>query len=259
MKDDALTSDAATLVAELRSDAALDSVAMDRLRERLAVSLTLAPLPLQLASTPAAPATAALVDARKGLLASKFGGLALFVLGTALGAWGHALVGAKPEPTAPRHVPVSRTSASPAFAAPPALAPPAVQAAAAGAPTPSATLAPSSHARANPRSASSASGPANGGVAGVDVEGVDAEVRLLDEARQAIADKDGKHALAALRSHADRYLQGALVQERSALLVKALVLEGRFAEARQAAKRFAEIYPSSMLLDSVNAAVSRIP
>ena len=109
MNNDALTSDAATLVAELRSDAALDPVAMDRLRERLAISLTLAQLPS--ASPPAGPTAAAAVRGGNGLLASRFGGLALFVLGTAVGAWGHALVGAKPERTAQSHVAVTRRSA----------------------------------------------------------------------------------------------------------------------------------------------------
>jgi TolA-binding protein len=260
MNKDALTSDATTLVAELRSDAALDAITMDRLRERLAVSLTLTQLPN--AAAPAAASAAAVVRAGKGLLTSRFGGLALFVLGTAVGAWGHALVGATPERTTQRHAAATRTSASPAIAARPTPAPPTVQAAAPGAPAMTATLAPSSHGHASPRSGSLTSGVENGAAAEISdkgVEGAEGEIRLLDEARQAIANKDGAYALAALRSHADRYPHGALSQERSALLVKALVLEGRFVEARQAGKRFAELYPSSMLLDSVNAALSRIP
>jgi pyruvate/2-oxoglutarate dehydrogenase complex dihydrolipoamide acyltransferase (E2) component len=259
MNNDALTSDTATLVDELRSDAALDSVAMDRLRERLAVSLTLGQLPI--ASGPAARTTTAAAHGGRGLLASRFAGLGLFVLGTTVGAWGHALLGAKPERTATRDVPAPRVSAIPTPTAPATAAPPPVQAAP---PLAAAALAPSLRNHAAPRSASSASGVGNAAAAqhGVGVEdtvGVDAEVRLLDEARQAIASNDGAHALAALRSHADGYPRGALVQERSALLVKALVLAGRFAEARQAAKRFAEVYPSSMLLDSVNASLRRIP
>ena len=82
MNKDALTSDTATLVAELRSDTALDAITMDRLRERLAVSLTLTQLPS--AAAPAAPSAAAIVRAGNGLLASRFGELALFVLNTTI-------------------------------------------------------------------------------------------------------------------------------------------------------------------------------
>jgi hypothetical protein len=81
------------------------------------------------------------------------------------------------------------------------------------------------------------------------------ERTLLDGARTALVRRDGPRALSLLDKHRARYPNGALSEERDALAVQALALEGRTDDARARAEAFARRYPSSLLLPSVKSAV----
>lgn len=82
-----------------------------------------------------------------------------------------------------------------------------------------------------------------------------AERVLLDVARNAIEKEDGAAALAAAAQHDRKYPNGILVQEREAIVVRALVLLGRTAEARVRAERFRTRFPNSLLLPTIESAV----
>jgi hypothetical protein len=81
------------------------------------------------------------------------------------------------------------------------------------------------------------------------------ERAVLDEARSAVAGGDGSAALIALEAHRRSYADGALVEEREALLVLALAKLGRLDEARAKAERFRAVYPRSLMLPAIDAAV----
>lgn len=88
--------------------------------------------------------------------------------------------------------------------------------------------------------------------------GLEAELQALEAARRAMVERRADQALDALRSHRQRYPHSMLQQERDAMTVKALVASGRTAEARAAADAFERSYPNSLLLDSVKLAVASI-
>jgi hypothetical protein len=79
-----------------------------------------------------------------------------------------------------------------------------------------------------------------------------AELRLLREARAAVARGDFAAALPPIAEHARRFKNGRLVEEREALRVKALGGLGRTAEARRAAAAFRARFPRSVLLPAVS-------
>lgn len=81
-----------------------------------------------------------------------------------------------------------------------------------------------------------------------------AERALLDRARHQLEEKDGASALGSLDQHARRYPNGVLVQEREAMMVRALLLVGRVADARARADRFRARYPDSLLLPATEGA-----
>jgi len=81
------------------------------------------------------------------------------------------------------------------------------------------------------------------------------ELRLLREARAAVARQDFEAALVPIAEHARRFRNGRLAEEREALRVKALSGLGRTEEARHAADSFEARFPRSVLLPSV----SRMP
>jgi hypothetical protein len=74
---------------------------------------------------------------------------------------------------------------------------------------------------------------------------------LLDRARGAVEREDGAEALTVTQEHARKYPRGALVQEREAIAVRALVLLGRRDEARARVDRFRERFPDSLLLPAL--------
>lgn len=146
-----------------------------------------------------------------------------------------------------RHRPVTSNAVSPpvAHVAPTAPAPATIDAppsSATGAPAPIA-VPPSSPAPSNGVSHASQAEPAPD------------ELRLLGDARSAVARHDFEAALAPIAEHARRFRNGRLAEEREALRVKALAGLGRTEEARRAADSFEARFPRSVLLPSV----SRMP
>ena len=79
-----------------------------------------------------------------------------------------------------------------------------------------------------------------------------AELRLLRQARAAVAREDYAAALPPIAEHARRFKDGRLAEEREALRVKALAGLGRTDEARRAATAFRARFPRSVLLPAVN-------
>jgi hypothetical protein len=78
------------------------------------------------------------------------------------------------------------------------------------------------------------------------------ELRLLRQARAAVAREDYAGALPPIGEHARRFKDGRLTEEREALRVKALAELGRTDEARRAAAAFRARFPRSVLLRAVN-------
>jgi hypothetical protein len=249
MKNHELEVDSSLLLQELRLTDEPDPAALGRVRERVAVSLIAAPMaslgePAQ--SVLRAPAPA--LHGAGWFVASKAAVAGILALGTAFGAVGYAVVRAPRENVVYRdrlvEVPANRAVAPAPSAMPTAAAPqPALDAD---------PILPA------PRHSAAPSAP-KPSTAPDDARDLAAELRLIERARSALAAGDAGTALSALREHAAHYARGTLEQEREALWVKALVGAGRFGEARAASQRFAERYPNSTLLDSVNAAVRTIP
>lgn len=77
------------------------------------------------------------------------------------------------------------------------------------------------------------------------------ELRLLTQARTAVAREDFNAALRPIAEHARRFRDGRLAEEREALRVKALAGLGRRDEARRAAAAFEDRFPRSVLLPAV--------
>ena len=82
------------------------------------------------------------------------------------------------------------------------------------------------------------------------------ELRLLRQARAAVARGDFTDALSPINEHTRRFKNGRLVEEREALRVKALGGLGRTEEARRAAIAFRARFPRSVLLPAVSSNVS---
>jgi hypothetical protein len=77
------------------------------------------------------------------------------------------------------------------------------------------------------------------------------ELRLLRQARAAVAREDFAAALPPLAELGRRFKDGRLAEEREALRVKALAGLGRTEEARRAAAAFEARFPRSVLLPAV--------
>jgi hypothetical protein len=77
------------------------------------------------------------------------------------------------------------------------------------------------------------------------------ELRLLRQARAAVARQDFTSALRPIAEHARRFKEGRLAEEREALRVRALSGLGRSEEARRAASAFEARFPRSVLLPAV--------
>jgi hypothetical protein len=91
------------------------------------------------------------------------------------------------------------------------------------------------------------------GSASRDVAG---ERKLLDVARHALDEGDGARAMDAVSLHERRYANGALMQEREAMAIRALALIGRAPEARARADRFRARFPSSLLLPAIESTLT---
>jgi hypothetical protein len=78
------------------------------------------------------------------------------------------------------------------------------------------------------------------------------ELRLLRQARVAVARQDFAAALPPIAEHARRFKNGRLAEEREALRVRALSGLGRTDDARHAADAFEARFPRSVLLPAVS-------
>ena len=89
--------------------------------------------------------------------------------------------------------------------------------------------------------------PARSGTGAVRVE-----LRLLEQARAAVAREDFALAMQLLTEHARRFKKGRLVEEREALRVRSLAGLGRRGDAGRAAADFEARFPRSPLLPAVS-------
>jgi len=89
--------------------------------------------------------------------------------------------------------------------------------------------------------------------------GLAAERALLDIARSALARGEAGEALAATSRHAREYPDGALVEEREAIAVKALVALGRKEEARTRVQALEQRFPTGLSVRAAKAAVDSAP
>jgi hypothetical protein len=157
---------------------------------------------------------------------------------------------------APRVVYVDRVVAAPTATPPPALATPELVASSAplAAAEPGFVPAPS-----RPAHATGAPAVVGGRGRAPRASSFAAEAVLLDEARQALVAEAANRALARLDEHRARFPHGALAEEREAMRVEALVLAGRYAEARGRAAAFRARSPSSLFAATVDTALKSIP
>jgi hypothetical protein len=86
-----------------------------------------------------------------------------------------------------------------------------------------------------------------------------AERTLIDAGRSALGSGDAAKALALFDEHARRYPRGQLGEEREALSIQALVVLGRYDDARARAARFRQVNPHSLFLAAVEASLASIP
>ena len=86
-----------------------------------------------------------------------------------------------------------------------------------------------------------------------------AERALLEEARTALARGNAREALSLLARSRQEFPNGTLIEEREALVILALSADGQMATATAAAGTFRKKYPKSMLLPSIEAALSPTP
>lgn len=89
--------------------------------------------------------------------------------------------------------------------------------------------------------------------------GLAAERALLDIARSALARGEAGEALAATSRHGHEYPDGALVEEREAIAVKALVALGRKEEARKRVQALEQRFPTGLSVRAAKAAVDSAP
>ncbi len=73
------------------------------------------------------------------------------------------------------------------------------------------------------------------------------EIKLIDEARNAVRSGQGARALKKLADYRKRFPQARFALEASALEIEALAVSGQTARAKQLAQRFIEQHPKSLL------------
>jgi hypothetical protein len=86
-----------------------------------------------------------------------------------------------------------------------------------------------------------------------------AERGLIEQARTALARGKAPDALVLLARHQREFARGQLVEEREALEILSLAATNQTAAARVRAAGFRQVYPKSMLLRSIDAALSGAP
>lgn len=165
---------------------------------------------------------------------------ATFVLGVAAGVAGDRALAPRAEPTP-----------APAPSAVIAIAPPPPESA------PSSDTVPVTELPSVP--APSARPPERPADPAPSARGLAAERALLDVARGALARGEASEALAAADRHARSYPDGALVEEREAIAVKALVALGRRDEARARVTELERRFPNSLVLRAAKKAAYGSP
>lgn len=85
------------------------------------------------------------------------------------------------------------------------------------------------------------------------------ERQLIDAARVALLKRDVAAAQRAIDSHRTAFPRGQLLEERLTLEVQVLMLQGKSAEAADAARRFLQRYPGSVFGPVVEAALEAAP
>jgi hypothetical protein len=85
------------------------------------------------------------------------------------------------------------------------------------------------------------------------------ERMVLDKARTALAQNDSASALALTDAHVRKFAHPQLREEREAIAIQAMVLEGRYDEARERGSRFRAATPDSLFLPAVEASLASIP
>lgn len=86
-----------------------------------------------------------------------------------------------------------------------------------------------------------------------------AERALLERAQTALARRNPQGAIEALYRHQADFTDGELVEEREALLIRALVESGEGDKARQHAARFREQFPKSVFLSAIERVLAAEP
>ena len=89
--------------------------------------------------------------------------------------------------------------------------------------------------------------------------GLSRERAVLDPARAALAAGEPTRALERVMRHEKEYPNGILSEEREAIAINALVRLGNYAQASKRAATFRARFPQSLLMHSVEAAVSAVP
>jgi hypothetical protein len=183
-----------------------------------------------------------------------------FVVGGAVGAGAHAI--ARPAPRDPGVATAGSDAATPRASArmpggelgpasPESPAPPAIAAPEAPRPPGVATTS-----AVPPAQGAAAASP---GRAASAASSLSAERSLLDRARAALTGGDAQNALALADEHARRFIPAQLAEEREALAIQALAVDGRYADARGRALRFRATWPDSLFLPAISATLASIP
>lgn len=227
---------------EAEQDAIPPPAALGRVWER--ISLSVASVGTRTGShRDAAAAASEATPKGAGWLSSQAGyvTLAAFLAGAIVGAGIHATM-RRPVPERVLYVERPAQRSEPVAPTPPMPSsseiPPAHPASAAPVPT-----VPAMHASAQIASESSLS----------------AERLVLDRARSALTAGDGARALALLDEHARRFSRPQLGEEREALAIQAMILSGRYDDARMRAARFRASAPNSLFLPAIDASLASIP
>ena len=253
MSDTSFPDDIEQLLSFERSRPEESSEVLDRLRDRLAI--TIGPLDAPAAAqgagsasphTPSA-ASATPQSMATNLAATKFGLVALgaFAIGAVSGAKWQS--GRTPDPQASALVPVVAASAAPSSSASAIVEVPRVTADAGVAIdiTSLPLVRPTGVASAPdvPATASTKDGK----------DPLAAERTLIDVARTASSRGKLAEATTALDEHAQRFPRGALSEEREGLRIQLLIAQGRLGEARDRVARFRKTFPTSLMLPAIDA------
>ena len=249
MSDDRLTPELQSLLSAEREAPGPDAGARDRVARRLGQTLGVTLVAAGASTAAASGAQAVLPKALVGkslaaklMIAAVVGGVGAGGVAATVTLVHRRAAARAAHASPPRVAPPPAPRSAPAAATPP-LPPPSLSAAVEpppmAAPTATATEPPAAH---EPHHAARHADLA-------------AERALLADARAAMQTSDAARALAILDEHARRFPRGQLAEERDALRVAALWLDGDHEAARRRADDFARRHPDSLFLPSVQRTV----